>query len=87
MSHSNSNDDDWWVQKQVEMQSHNQNQKGEKDMIPVIAGNEEQQQHLVRPHQRKLRYSALMEDQEETPEPLLGLGRSFLNRNQSGLEV
>ena len=58
------------------MQSHNQNQKGEKDMIPVIAGNEEQQQHLVRLHQRKLRYSALMEDQEDTPE--LGRGWSFL---------
>jgi hypothetical protein len=45
MSHSSSNDDDWWVQIQLKMQSNNQNQRGEED-LPEIARTEEEQRHL-----------------------------------------
>ena len=71
---SSSNDDGWRVQKQVEtMQSNNGNKN-----IPVIAGDEEQQQFLS--NQRKLRHSALMDD------ATVGT-RMVLFDSESGFEV
>ena len=71
---SSSNDDGWRVQKQVEtMQSNNGNKN-----IPVIAGDEEQQQFLS--NQRKLRHSALMDDATVVT-------RMVLFDSESGFEV